>query len=303
MTMTNPENLKLRQPLYSGCWYSEFQVEQPQSANELRLLRFEGDISSSQRFRAAFRKDLPTLRNIRHGNILSIVDWGEAEGQLFYLTELPEGKPLTELLNNGQFSWDEVTDIGWQIASALQHAHNVGIVHGGLNAACVVVSEQIRVQVTSFGVQRWIEALENVTDKVVLPDPAGDLRQLGAVLELLIRQMSAEEVATQTAPMQQLVDELHTRSQFLIARDVQGRLGNMLLNESGDAIEMVDDRRGQNLSRRSLVDELFDEPAKQPPVFKRRSETAQHQFSRSTTRILLCIVAVAVLTIAIWLAI
>ena len=301
MIMTHPENFELLQPRSSGCWYSEFQVKLLPSGLKQRLLRFESGTSTSQEFRAAFRKDLPTLQNIRHGNILSVTGWGESDGKLFYLTDLPDGKALNELLSPGRFSWDEVTDIGWQIASALQHAHNIGIVHGGLNADCVIVSDQIRVQVTGFGVQRWIDAADADSDRTIVPDPAIDLRDFGRILQELIGQMSTSDAATQREPMQQLVDELQLPDALLIARDVQGRLGNMLLNESGDAIEMVDDRKGQNLSRRSLIDELFDEPGKLPPPRQYRLEKTQATEISLAAVAFLCMAALILLAIAAWL--
>ncbi|MGB4738758.1 MAG: protein kinase, partial [Fuerstiella sp.] len=270
METIQPEEFELLESISTGTLRDELRVSLRSSPRRLRMVRFSPEATSSEKFRGAFRKHLPVLQNIHHGNILPVTGWGELDGQLYLLTELPEGQPLSELLSQNMYSWDEVTDIAWQISSALQHAHNIGVMHGGLTADCVFVSDQLRVQVADFEVQSWMAAVEQQETFPSIQLPIDDLRQLGRVLESLLQHLSESAAdedhrETQFQKMRQLANQLKSPVEDLIARDVQGWLGNLLLKDAGDAIEIVDDRKGQNLSRRSLVAELFDSPPSPRP--------------------------------------
>ena len=302
VTMAHSEDFELLDVLSSNSKYAEFRVFVNGMTTPLRMLRFEIEVSSSTSFRAAFRKDMPVLCRDRHPNILSVLESSETDGRLLYISELPAGQPLNELLANRQLLWDEVTDVAWQIASAIQHAHNIGLVHGALRPESIIVSEGLRVKVADFCVNRWLEEAESSSQPSPVIDPAVDLRSFGMILQLLVDQLPVEDANAHSEPMRQLVHELHAPDNELIARDVQGRLGNMLLVESGDSIEMVDARSGQYLHGRSLVDELFDEPPARP-----QPEIQTHALSsasdRSATALtVLCVVALVLLALIIWLS-
>lgn len=224
------------------------------------------DISASPEFRAAFRTDEANLSTLQHANVLKTLYWGEERGAFFYVTEFPEGESLQSRLERGEkFSWDEFVDVVWQIASALQHCHNVGITHGQLSTSSVIVADGLRVKVSGFGLYRWIAATTNAVSGAIpfstlAKQDLIDLRKVLCALQAGVRPDSvAATNETQLADMQSLIDTLKSPALDFTARDVQGRLGNMLLAVSGETIEMIDDRKGQGLSRRSLVDELFDE--------------------------------------------
>ena len=185
---------------------------------------------------------------------------------MFYATELPNGDSLSDrLVANQTFSWDEFTDIGWQVASALQHAHNLGVTHGRLTTSSVIVSDELRVQVAGFGLYRWIAAAtsDDTADDAVTNPAHQDLVDFGELLDSMLKSVNPETEAAadfgQVTELRNLINDLRDPPLDFTARDVQGRLGNILLRVAGDSIKMIDHRKGQGLSRRSIVDELFDE--------------------------------------------
>lgn len=261
---------------------------------DLRLTLFSAKTSASAGFRAAFRKDQTTLRAEPHVNVAAMLFWGEDDGQLFCVTKVPGGIPLSERLAAAEgLSWDELTDIGWQIASVLQHAHNRGLSHGALTTSSVYVSSDVRVSVADFGVQRWL--ISNQGAGSFVQSAAQDLRDVGQLLKAATRStLNSSDVTVasdQVQAMEDLIDDLHHSGSSITARDVQGRLGRMLLEVAGDSILMVDERNGQQLSRRSIVDELFDDeptPSQESPDQKFTSP-----MSSPRTRI---VVAVAIIS-------
>ncbi len=263
---------------------------------DLRLTLFSAETSSSPGFRAAFRKDQTTLGQAPHDNVPLMLFWGEDDGQLFCVTEMLHGVPLSERLDAAVgLSWDELTDIGWQIASVLQHAHNRGLSHGSLSTSSVYVSKGVRVSVTDFGVQRWLVSSDSTPSFV--QSAATDLRDFGQLLKVSMRMTLMNSDVTvspdQVKAMDELIADLDNSSSTMTARDVQGRLGRMLLEFAGDSIAMVDERNGQQLSRRSIVDELFDD---EPTVSQ---ESRDDEFTRPAPSPLTRLVVVVAIIAAI----
>ena len=263
MTERPTAKFELLDELYKTDSYAAFKVSQ--SGRILRLIKISPGLSASTSFRAAFRKDQSVLANVQHDGILQLLDSGDDDGQLFYLTEFPDGTPLAARLDAGEsFANDELTDIGWQIASAIQYAHNLGIAHGHLTLKSVLVADPLRIRIAGFGLYRWMAAAEGNATEPWNDLATRDLIAIGNILKALApaggeRNDSGDE-GLLDSELQALITELTSPQPSLTARDVQGRLGNLLLRVAGDSIQMVDDREGQGLSRRSIVDELFDEP-------------------------------------------
>ncbi len=72
---------------------------------------------------------------LAHPNICTIFEVGEAEGQLYIVMELVEGKSLRALIGEASLPAESVLRYGVQIASALVRAHDKGIVHRDLKSA------------------------------------------------------------------------------------------------------------------------------------------------------------------------
>lgn len=287
MTVEHPESFQIREEVGGNEFFNAFHAVYLPTQRLVRLTRISKALSESPAFRAAFRKDEVSLSNLHHANILQLLFRGEDNGQLFYVTEMPEGVSLAIGLQRGQtFSWDDFTDIGWQIASALQHAHNLGVAHGLLTPESIMVSEELRAQVAGFGLYRWIAAATASVDEDFSWSALArrDLIALGKILSTILERVHPDTESAadeqQVADMRDLIQTLREPPLNFTARDVQGRLGNMLLQVSGDSIEMIDDRKGQGLSRRSIVDELFDEPQ---PAAVMRSQVTQPAPQQSKT--------------------
>jgi len=91
---------------------------------------------------------------LNHPNICTVYEAGEFEGQAYLAMEYIAGQPLGSLIPSGGLAPAEVVKYGVQIADALAHAHEHGVIHRDLKSANVVVTPRGRAKVLDFGIAR-----------------------------------------------------------------------------------------------------------------------------------------------------
>jgi eukaryotic-like serine/threonine-protein kinase len=90
---------------------------------------------------ARFRREAQIVSGLRHPNVVSVIDFDQAEdGRPYLVMELLEGESLESRLQRvGRMTVAETMPIVRQIAAALSAAHAVGIVHRDLKPANVLL--------------------------------------------------------------------------------------------------------------------------------------------------------------------
>ncbi len=91
---------------------------------------------------------------LNHTNICTVFGVDDTEGIPFIAMEYVQGRPLSELVDQEKLSVERVADIGRQIALGMAAAHALGISHGDLKPANVVVREDGVVKILDFGLAR-----------------------------------------------------------------------------------------------------------------------------------------------------
>jgi serine/threonine protein kinase len=81
-------------------------------------------------FLARFQREIDILRQLDHPNIVRFRESGQQNGRPYFIMEYVPGPSFESLLmQQGRIPWPEVLDLAWQIAPALKHAHDRGVIH------------------------------------------------------------------------------------------------------------------------------------------------------------------------------
>ena len=106
-----------------------------------------------------FIKEAHTVAAMQHENIVRVVDLDQDEGRLFMAMEyLPGGDLHAWVKGQGQPAFSKAAQICADIASALDHAHQQGIIHGDVKPGNILLTQDGRAKLTDFGVLRAVES-------------------------------------------------------------------------------------------------------------------------------------------------
>lgn len=106
---------------------------------------------------------------LNHPNILTIHDFGEIESIPFMATEFVEGETLRERISHRRMSVDEVVDVAAQVASALQAAHQLGIVHRDVKPENIMLRRDGVVKVLDFGLAKLTQHRRASSETQMIP--------------------------------------------------------------------------------------------------------------------------------------
>jgi hypothetical protein len=145
-----------------------------------------------------FKREAQSSARLSHPGIVTVFDSGEdAEGP-FIVQELVEGTTLAGYLSKtGPLGPERVIDIVSQVASALDHAHGLGVIHRDVKPANLILEPGGRVRLADFGIARTVDDAATITasgelvgtitylaPEILAGDPAtvaSDVYSLGAV--------------------------------------------------------------------------------------------------------------------------
>ena len=104
-----------------------------------------------------FRQEARAIARLEHPHIIAIYEVGQSEGVLFIATRLVEDGSLADrLAREGPLPWDEVVRLVSEIASALDYAHEQGVLHRDLKPANILLDRRADAVLTDFGFARIV---------------------------------------------------------------------------------------------------------------------------------------------------
>jgi tRNA A-37 threonylcarbamoyl transferase component Bud32 len=128
----------------------------------LKLLAAE--LADSERFRDRFLRESRLAASIDHPNIVPIYDADEAEGTLFIAMRYVEGSDLKDLIRSeGRLDAGRTAAIVGQVASALDAAHALGLVHRDVKPSNVLLTPDDHVYVSDFGLTKRALSVSGLT--------------------------------------------------------------------------------------------------------------------------------------------
>jgi serine/threonine protein kinase len=103
---------------------------------------------------ARFEREAKLLAGLNHPNIAAIYGIEAVDNERFLVLEFIEGEDLAEKLKRGPLPLDEALELARQVTTALEVAHEQGVVHRDLKPANILVTHDGTVKVLDFGLAK-----------------------------------------------------------------------------------------------------------------------------------------------------
>jgi serine/threonine protein kinase len=116
-------------------------------------------------FNRRFAREAKTMAQLRHPNIINIHDFGDQEGLPFIVMEYLTGETFSQILEKqGCLPLDEALPLLQDVASALDYAHQQGVIHRDIKPSNVIIEpittlsagRTRRAILMDFGIARFV---------------------------------------------------------------------------------------------------------------------------------------------------
>ena len=107
-----------------------------------------------------FQREARAASSLNHPNIITIYDFGVANGRDYIVSEFVEGRTLRSFIGAPDLTLNKILDLVIQVAGALEAAHTAGIVHRDIKPENIMVRPDGYVKVLDFGLAKLSEEHE-----------------------------------------------------------------------------------------------------------------------------------------------
>jgi formylglycine-generating enzyme required for sulfatase activity len=146
--------------VYRALWFQ---------ANRLVALKIiQADKHADPKEMARFRAEGEALTRLQHPNIVQVYEVGEADDRPYLALEYVEGGTLARKLEGKPLAAREAAKFLYQLARAVQAAHERSIVHRNLKPANVLLTSDGSPKIADFGLAKCLETEGGVAGQAAI---------------------------------------------------------------------------------------------------------------------------------------
>ena len=132
-----------------------FRANDLRTGHDVAVKVLRPEFNSDAEFLERFQREALAASKMSHHNIVNLLDVGEEDGYRYLVMEYMRGRTLKEIITEkGNLPEPVAGQITIRILSALQHAHDNGIIHRDIKPQNILINAEGMVKVADFGIAR-----------------------------------------------------------------------------------------------------------------------------------------------------
>jgi serine/threonine protein kinase len=171
----NPEKIgryEIKAEIGRGGMATVYRANDPRFDREVAVKVLPREMLHDPQFRTRFEREAKTIAMLEHPAIVPVYDFGEEDGQPYFVMRFMTGGSLTDRLKEGPLTVPEAARIFNSLAPALDSAHIKGIIHRDLKPGNILFDQYGEPYVSDFGIAKLTEAKASVTGSAIVGTPA-----------------------------------------------------------------------------------------------------------------------------------
>jgi serine/threonine-protein kinase len=145
----------LEEPLGEGGMGIVFRAVRLSDATVVALKLLRPELTQDDTFRRRFEHEARAAGEVAHRHLVSILDVGQANGDLYLATSFVDGSTLEHRLGDrGALELDELVRLISQVGAGLDALHRAGVVHRDVKPANIMIDADAAAVLTDFGIAR-----------------------------------------------------------------------------------------------------------------------------------------------------
>ena len=154
---------QLTEPISSGGMATIYKAYQPGLDRVVAVKVLPEYLLAQAGFLERFKIEAQAIARLEHPNILPVYDYGEAERTPYLVMKYVPGGTLKDLMAQGPLDARQTAQLLRQIAEALDHAHQQGIVHRDVKPSNVLLQDGKWALLMDFGLAKLLTSTSNIT--------------------------------------------------------------------------------------------------------------------------------------------
>lgn len=162
---------RIIQQIGLGGMATVYQAFQPSMDRYVALKVLSTHLTQDPTFAKRFQQEAKVIAKLEHLHILPVYDHGEEDSYLYLVMRFIQAGTLKDRLARDPLPLDEARRLVMQVGSALEYAHQLGVVHRDLKPSNILIDPQGDCYLTDFGIAKMVEGTLGLTGSAVLGTP------------------------------------------------------------------------------------------------------------------------------------